>query len=77
MLLQERYGCQQTPKFNGQQTPPPFDLIVMTQMRWEYFMDGQGMSKIGNAYFYANMHCLGTRLPFFISSMLQMLIGSE
>ena len=26
------YGCQQTLKINGQQPPPPFDLVVMTQM---------------------------------------------
>ena len=69
------YGCQQPPKLNGQTPPPPFDLLIMTQMRREYCNNGQKMSRMGNAYFHANMHCMSQRLPFFHPSMVQLQPG--
>ena len=68
------YGCQQPLKMNGQQTPP-LDLVVLTQMRREYFNNGKRMSKMGNVYFHANMHCLRSRLPFFHPTLLQLQPG--
>ena len=70
------YGCQQSLKINGQQTPPPpLDLVVVTQMRREYFNNERKMSKMGNVYFHCNMHCLRSRLPFFHPSLLQLQPG--
>ena len=57
------YGCQQPLRVNGQTPPPPFDLlIIMTQMRREYCNNGQKMSRMGNTYFRANMHCMSPSL---------------
>ena len=69
------YGCQQPLKVNGQNTLPPLDLVVITQMRREFFKDGKKMSRMGNVYFHANMHCLRSRLPFFHSTLLQLQPG--
>ena len=69
------YGCQQPLKVNGQTPPPPFDLLIMTQMRREYCNNGQKMSRMSNAYFHANIHCMSQRLPFFHSSMVQLQPG--
>ena len=33
------------------------------------------MSRMGNVYFHANMHCLRSRLPFFHSTLLQLQPG--
>ena len=65
------YSCSKPLKVQGYQTPAPFDLVVVSQMRREFQHEGKTMNKLGNVYFHANTKCLRSRLPFFSTPMVQ------
>lgn len=65
------YGCSNPLKVKGYETPAPFDLVVVSQMRREFRHDGKTMNKLGNVYFHANIQCLRYRLPFFSPAIVQ------
>ena len=61
------YGCSKPLKVKGYETPAPFDLVVVSQMRREFRHDGKTMNKLGNVYFHANIQCLRCRLALLAS----------
>ena len=49
------YGCSKPLKVKGYETPAPFRLVVVSQMRREFRHDGKTINKLGNIYFHANI----------------------
>ena len=48
------YGCKHKMKYQGAIPAPPFDLVVVTKMRRDYYADGKKrQSAPSNVYFYA------------------------
>ena len=48
------YGCTHELKYQGAIPAPPFDLVEVTKMRRDYYIDGEKcQSALSNAYFHA------------------------
>lgn len=61
------YGCGDALKISGNIPKPPHDLVVASNMRREFFVDGEKRTgKPGHAYFHPNQQCICKRCPYFI-----------
>ena len=73
-LVRNCFGCSQSLKPGDKIPPPPFDLVVITQMN-RFFtspQSGQIMSRKGNVYFHAQVSCIRIKQPWFAPEIVQL-----
>ena len=63
------YGCSQGLKLEGQVAQPPFNLVIVTKMKREYYSNREKKSKLSNVYFHCSLKCVRQKQPYFLSTM--------
>ena len=58
------FGCGNSLKANGIISPPPLDLVLVSNMMREWVFGGQLFSKVCHVYFHCHIQCVRRKQPY-------------